>query len=223
MRKCSNPIAAVASACAELYALLLKPLEQHLRGKDLVLAPDGMLWTLPFELLVEGRTPEDEGKYLAQTRKTRYTPSLTVLHLIRLWEKTRPTPPESLWALGDPVFSKDDPRAQGDLHRHTRDLLARYALRSGSGPDWQRLPATATEVRTIARLHGAGTEVVTDAAASEAVVKAASIKGVLGASVTCTWRPTVGSAREWADRRAWCCRWWATMARKNWAVSTRAT
>ena len=82
--------------------------------------------------------------------------------------------------LGDPVFSKDDPRAKGDLHRHTRDLLARYARRGGSGPDWQRLPATATEVRTIARLHGAGTDdVVTDAAASEAVVKAASSKGVL--------------------------------------------
>jgi len=145
-----------------------------------VLAPDGLLWTLPFELLVEGRTSEEDGKYLAQTRRMRYTPSLTVLHLVGRWEQSRPQPPESLWALGDPVFGKDDPRARGDFQRRTRDLLARYALRGG-GPTWQRLPATGDEVRSIARLHGAGKDdVVTDALASEAVLKTVSARGVLG-------------------------------------------
>src|SRR5207248_9561391 len=45
---------------AELHELLLKPLAQHIGGKDLVLVPDGVLWELPFELLVEGRTEADE-------------------------------------------------------------------------------------------------------------------------------------------------------------------
>src|SRR5204863_518983 len=44
---------------AELHDLLLKPLAKYIQGKDLVLAPDGVLWELPFELLVEGRTREE--------------------------------------------------------------------------------------------------------------------------------------------------------------------
>src|SRR5262249_38717155 len=91
---------------AELCNLLLTPLTPHIGGKDLVIVPDGVLWELPFELLVEGRTTEGEGKYLAESRLVRYTPSLTVLHLISEWERKRRPPTEPLWALGDPVFSK---------------------------------------------------------------------------------------------------------------------
>jgi CHAT domain-containing protein/tetratricopeptide (TPR) repeat protein len=165
---------------SRLHALLLKPLEKHLKGKDLVLAPDGVLWQLPFELLVEGRTADDDGRYLAETRQIRYTPSLTVLHLIGLWEETRKAPAEPLWALGDPVFSKDDRRGTGDLHAETAGLLARYARRRRGGTAWARLPATGAEVRAIAGLHGAPKDdVVTDARACEKVVKAASDRAVL--------------------------------------------
>jgi hypothetical protein len=66
---------------AELHDLLLKPLAQRIGGKDLVIVPDGVLWELPFELLVEGCTEEDDGKCLIEGRQVRYTPSLTVLHL----------------------------------------------------------------------------------------------------------------------------------------------
>jgi CHAT domain-containing protein/tetratricopeptide (TPR) repeat protein len=166
---------------AELYDLLLRPLVAHVRGKDLVLVPDGVLWELPFELLVEGRTAEDDGKYLIESRLVRYTPSLTVLHLIGQWEEKREAPTEPLWALGDPVFSADDPRAKGDLHEQTRDLLERYALRGGGGgTSWKRLPATGDEVRAISRMEGVGKDdVVTDGLASEAVVKTASKDGIL--------------------------------------------
>ena len=164
---------------ARLFDLLLQPLQEHIRGKNLLIAPDGSLWTLPFEVLVEGRTKKDAGKYLVQTRRLRYTISMTVLHLIDQWEKTRKAPSESLWALGDPVFSKEDKRARGDIHRETENLLARYVPRGG-GPVWERLPATAAEVRGIGKLCGAGKDdVVTDTLASEAVVKAASAKDVL--------------------------------------------
>ena len=46
---------------AELFDLLFKPLAKHIKDKDLVLAPDGVLWELPFELLVEGRGDGDGG------------------------------------------------------------------------------------------------------------------------------------------------------------------
>ena len=167
---------------AQLFDLLLKPLAPHIRGKDLVLAPDGVLWEFPFELLVEGRTEDSEGRYLIETRQVRYTPSMTVLHLIDLWEKTRKATTEPLWALGDPIFSPDDKRAQGDLTAETWNLLERYAQR-GRGDAlnwWRRLPATRTEVQAIAALHGAGKDdVVLDAAACEQVLKTASEKGIL--------------------------------------------
>jgi CHAT domain-containing protein/Tfp pilus assembly protein PilF len=169
---------------AELYALLLKPLAPYVGGKDLVLAPDGVLWELPFELLVEGRTGEEgesKGRYLVETRSIRYTPSMTVLQLIDQWEKARQAPAEPLWALGDPVFSQDDGRAKGDLRQETRDLLERYALRGG-GPAsaWNRLRASGEEVRSIAKLYRVGRDdVVTGVLASERVLKTVSEKDIL--------------------------------------------
>jgi CHAT domain-containing protein len=165
---------------AELYELLLKPLAPYIAGKDLLLVPDGVLWEFPFELLIEGRTKDNDGTYLIKNRQIRYSPSLTVLYLIEQWEKTRPVPRETLWALADPVFSQDDPRAKGDLARPTRELLELYARRSGGGSDWQRLPGTRQEVEAIARLSGAKKEdVVLDGLASEKVLKTASERDVL--------------------------------------------
>jgi CHAT domain-containing protein/tetratricopeptide (TPR) repeat protein len=166
---------------SRLYDLLFRPLEPYIQNKDLVLGPDGQLWELPFELLVQGRTAEKPGHYLVETRQLRYTPSLTVLHLIAQWEQGRQLPQETLWALGDPVFSRDDPRARGDLSAATRELLERYAEGRTRGDSWQRrLPATLAEVTAIAKLTGAGADdVVTDLRASERVLKTASEKGIL--------------------------------------------
>ena len=163
----------------ELHALLLKPLSKHIRNKNLVLAPDDVLWELPFELLVEGRGKDEEGKYLIEGRQIRYTPSMTALHLLGQWEKARKAPPEPLWALGDPVFGKNDTRARGDLHEKTRALLERYTARRQGGPSWPRLPATGAEVRAIGDLFGASKEVVTGVRAREKVLKTALDDGVL--------------------------------------------
>src|SRR5205807_1930365 len=80
---------------AELHALLLKPLAERLAGKDLVIVPDGVLWELPFELLVEGASADDEGKYLVETRRLRYATSMTALHFLGLWEKKRGEPKQA--------------------------------------------------------------------------------------------------------------------------------
>jgi len=105
---------------------------------------------------------------------------MTVLLLIGLWEKTRKAPAKPLWALGDPVFGKDDRRAKDDVHEETRGLLARYAQRRRGGMVWDRLPGTGAEVRAVAALFGAGKDdAVTGILASEKVVKAASARDVL--------------------------------------------
>ena len=164
---------------ARLFALLLAPLREQLRGKDLLLVPDGVLWALPFELLVEDRGGKNPGKYLVERRRLRYAPSLSLLHLIGQWERTRKVPTEPLWALGDPIFGKDDRRAEGDLNAQTQALLRHYGRQRG-GSAWSRLPATGAEVRALGKLYQARAgDVVTGGLATERVLKAASAGGVL--------------------------------------------
>jgi CHAT domain-containing protein len=92
---------------AELYRLLLGPVAKRIKGKDLVLVPDGVLCHLPFELLAEG------DKYLIESHRIRYAPSLSALHAVRQWERARGRPDRPLFALGDPVFGPDDERLTG--------------------------------------------------------------------------------------------------------------
>jgi CHAT domain-containing protein/Tfp pilus assembly protein PilF len=195
-------------AGSQLYRLLLAPLEKHIKGKNLVIVPDGPLGLLPFELLVEGASVEEEGRWLIQTRRLRYAPSLTALHLIGLWEKGRTVKPDRpLWALGDPVFGLDDPRllkpalaldclagpggsgllASGllaatlppDSREVRRDLLLRSGRPGEKG--LVRLPASGQEVQRVAGLLKAPRGLLRlGREATEAAVKQASARGELG-------------------------------------------
>jgi tetratricopeptide (TPR) repeat protein/CHAT domain-containing protein len=166
---------------AEAYELLLAPVKDRIRGKDLVIVPGGPLGYVPFEALVE------DGRYLIEKHRIRYAPSLTTLHLVRLWEKTRAKPERPLWAMADPVYDKKDERAQGkpDLAQATQDALTEYLSRTNRGPSasakpYPRLRFTSQEAEAIrARLGTADKDVLTGLQATEAVVKAASAKGLL--------------------------------------------
>jgi CHAT domain-containing protein/Tfp pilus assembly protein PilF len=161
------------------YDLLLGPLADRIRGKDLVIVPGGSLCFLPFELLVEAGT----GKYLVEVRRVRYAPSLTTLHLVRRWEATRPRPDQPLWAAGDPVYAADDPRLRGveDVRRASGEAVAEYLSRAGGRKDgFARLRFSGEEVKQVRQVLGAPEEqIVTGLSASEAMVKAASARGLL--------------------------------------------
>ena len=59
----------------ELYDSLLAPISDALRGTTrLVIVPDGALWALPFQALIDER-----GRYLIETHAISYAPSLAVL------------------------------------------------------------------------------------------------------------------------------------------------
>ena len=63
------------TSAAKLYELLLKPAQVQLRGKtNIVIAPDGELWDLPFQTLVN-----TDGRFLIENASISYAPSLTVL------------------------------------------------------------------------------------------------------------------------------------------------
>jgi CHAT domain-containing protein/tetratricopeptide (TPR) repeat protein len=169
------------AAATQAYELLLAPLQERIRGKDLVIVPAGPLSYVPFEALME------EGHYLIERHGIRYAPSLTALHLVRLWEKTRPKPERVLWALADPVYDQADQRVEGkvDLAQATQDALAEYLRqatrgRSTAGVPYRRLHFSGDEVRAIRALLGAADgDVLTGLQATEAAVKAASEKGLL--------------------------------------------
>jgi CHAT domain-containing protein len=168
------------AAAKQAYELLLAPVKERLRGKDLVIVPGGPLAYVPFEALVE------EGRYLIERHRIRYAPSLTALHLVRLWEKTRAKPERPLWALADPVYDRGDTRAEGkaDLAQASKDALTKYLAHNDRGPaaweSYPRLHFTAQEAEVIrARLGAADGDVLTGLQASEAAVKAASDKGLL--------------------------------------------
>jgi tetratricopeptide (TPR) repeat protein len=169
------------AAGAQAYELLLAPLQERLRGKDLVIVAGGPLGYLPFEALVE------DGHYLIERHRIRYAPSLTALHLVRLWEQTRPKPGRPLWALADPVYEQADKRLKSktDLAQASQDALTEYLSRAtrgrtAAGVPYRRLHFSGDEVRAIGALLGASEgDVLTGLQATEAAVKAASEKGLL--------------------------------------------
>jgi CHAT domain-containing protein/tetratricopeptide (TPR) repeat protein len=175
-----RPVKARAVA-VQAYDLLLAPLKDRLRGKDLVIVPGGSLSYVPFEALIE------DGQYLIERHRIRYAPSLTALHLIRLWEQTRPPPQRALWALADPVYERGDPRVAGktDLAQASQAALAEYLSRTNRGHPAAGMPyprlrfsgAEAQAIRTL--LEASDGDVLTGLQATEAAVKAASDKRLL--------------------------------------------
>jgi CHAT domain-containing protein len=89
----------------ELFRTLIEPARAQLAGKTaLVIVPDGPLWNLPFQALLE-----DNNRYMLEDYAIAYAPSLTVL---REMTKARPEDLASvasspmLMAMADPVLRK---------------------------------------------------------------------------------------------------------------------
>ena len=119
-----------------LYELLLKPAEVQLRGKsNLIVAPDHILWDLPFQALMSGAN-----RFLIQDAAIAYAPSLTVL---REMTKRRQTPAlgetTSLLALGNPVVGNE--------------MIKRAELARRDGK-LEPLPEAEQEVKALGRLYG---------------------------------------------------------------------
>ncbi|MGH9935039.1 MAG: CHAT domain-containing protein, partial [Blastocatellia bacterium] len=88
----------------ELYDLLLRPAQEQLAArKHLVIAPDAVLWNLPFQAL---RAEDD--RYLIENCAVSYTPSLTALGAIsklRARPTARRAAPPTLLAFVNPALN----------------------------------------------------------------------------------------------------------------------
>src|SRR5262245_25369161 len=84
----------------QLFTLLIGPLAERLTiGQRLTIAPDGLLYYLPFETLIRN------GDYLLGQYQIHYIPSASVLNLLpRSGERVDSQAQMELLAFGDPVF-----------------------------------------------------------------------------------------------------------------------
>jgi CHAT domain-containing protein/tetratricopeptide (TPR) repeat protein len=145
----------------ELYNLLLKPAAAHLSGKTrLVIIPDGALWSVPFQALLN-----DRQRFLIEDYALAYSPSLTAMSVMSVMSASRRAAQRRgatgrLVAFGNPTLS---PAAVEQLKaiRLTETL--------------QALPETAGEVAALGKLFGSaegktfiGAEASEDRARAEA-------------------------------------------------------
>ncbi len=138
-------------AAQALYRMLVEPAADVVaRKRRLLVAPDGALHLLPFEVLLAGEeSPAALGRlpYLIKTHAIAYVPSASVLASLRQPRPHVDTPGSkvSFVAFADPVLSDgDDERAAADGYRSAPE---RWQM--------QRLPHTAREVAKIAAIYPA--------------------------------------------------------------------
>jgi CHAT domain-containing protein/tetratricopeptide (TPR) repeat protein len=125
------------SSAAELYRLLFGPAGSDLlRRRRVILVPDGVLWELPFQALVDR-----SGEYLLDRWAISYAPSITALHaMVEMKRQRKPAPGQTqLLAMGNPVSGPAEAERVKTLYQD-RDL--------GS------LPLAETEVRRLGRIYG---------------------------------------------------------------------
>jgi CHAT domain-containing protein len=145
-----------AKRSSELYKLLIKPIEAQLAGKtNIVIVPDGPLWDLPFQALMD-----ENGKYLAEKAAISYAPSLTALSEMKkrgAARKVKRSTSAELIAFGNPIVSNE-----------TSTRVERVFMNEKLEP----LPEADRLVNGLAKMYGpARSKVFTGAAAREEVAK----------------------------------------------------
>lgn len=137
----------------ELYDLLLGPAAGQLRGAGpLVIVPDGGLWNLPFQALLNA-----EARYPIEEHAVSYAPSLPPRREMPAEARRREAGAATLLAFGDPSGGAAPAAAGGAV-----TLDAAYAP----------LPDAGRQVRTLAQLYSPGqSRVYVGGEASEARVR----------------------------------------------------
>lgn len=181
----------------ELYEILLSDALKEIRENEkIIIVPDGILGLLPFEALVikEGKGLKDS-IYVSDKYTITYYQSATILALNRILK--HPEAEKPLFAIGNPVYTQDDPRyiawKQGKKEIYQANLK-QYAFRGlaikekwgavteddiKKRIEFPPLPETEEEVREIAKIMGVAPEppqVLLSVMASETNLKRAGIE-----------------------------------------------
>ena len=146
----------------QLYAILLEPVLRSFHQSRLIVSPDGILYSLPFEALRDGNG------FVVRSKVVSYTPSATVLWRLRtvpLVESRR-----SLLAVGavDYKMVRGLPKS---IERGSMATVIVRGLAELSGSQLEDLPASRDEVLAIAKIAGPNTEVLLGQNATESAFK----------------------------------------------------
>lgn len=170
-----------------LYDLLIRPVEDTIRGKKkLLIVPDGVLALLPFETLVDVQE-----KYLVEKYSVQYIQSMTIARLLneRQYGKDR----KPMLAFGGAVYEYASSYVPSTSITPAKLDILRKQLKTFIGKDtslrsfyemrgmanWDQLPGTMSEVENIS-LIVSDSEAITGAEATENKVKQLSESGKLG-------------------------------------------
>jgi CHAT domain-containing protein/Tfp pilus assembly protein PilF len=188
----NRPSAFSVKAAGELYDILLsKALKDVKDAEKLVIVPDGILGLLPFEALITKQGGDyKDSSYVGDTRTVTYSQSATALALTRLLKPSDAKRP--LFALGNPIYDRSDPRYityKGGSPRIVAKDAAQFAYRGVTvlpkgDTGWEEvsyppLPETEAEVRAIATLLNVKPEppdVLLNISANETTFRQASLK-----------------------------------------------
>jgi len=125
------------SSAAALHKLLLAPAKDELQGKrHLIVVPDGVLWELPFQALVD-----PAGRYVLDQYAVSYAPSLTALKAMMEVKRGRKQAPAQvqLLAMGNPAWG-------GQMEQPLKAVYRDQSLGA--------LPMAESEVRRLGRIYG---------------------------------------------------------------------
>jgi CHAT domain-containing protein/lipoprotein NlpI len=130
-------------AAKRIFREILFPLHVSSRPskKRLIVIPDGILYSLPFEALIDERW-QGGRHYLVEQYEISYMPSATTLKWLSTFHGSS-TPSEGLLALGDPDYAKRGDGGAGN------PLAFENLLTSEERFD--PLPTSREEIRTVAR------------------------------------------------------------------------
>jgi CHAT domain-containing protein/Tfp pilus assembly protein PilF len=150
----ANRYVGFSDEAKELYDVLLGPARRELANKtNLIIAPDGALWELPFQAL-----KSEPKRYLIQDAAVSYAPSLTVLHHMKALPRPLNQQRRKLLALGNPSVGKE-------ISQRVKTVFMDQEL----GP----LPEAERQVKLLKQLYGSGqSKVYVGPDASENRVKA---------------------------------------------------
>lgn len=151
----ANGDLAFSKPAKDLYRILLGPLESQLKRKSsLIIVPDGELWNLPFQSLID-----PAGRYLAEKSAISYAPSVTALREMTKKAKTRkPDAGMELVAFGNPIVGTQ-----------TKERVQRVFMSEKLEP----LPESERLVNELAKMYGPNrSKVYIGSAAREETAKA---------------------------------------------------
>lgn len=145
----------------KIYEQLFLPIEKHLTNiENLIIIPDGILFYLPFEMLVStiDRKPYNRevifsrlanAHYLLENYVISYAPSANIL--VQTRSKAAITPPKMICAFGNPDFTlANENLSKTEMHDFFN--IYRFLIRSSRGWIFSDLPDAEQEVKTIAKI-----------------------------------------------------------------------